>query len=288
MSDAALAYQDWTASLEVREDIATPTMVGNLAAALDRPEAPPGIGDGLPWGWHWLYFPNQDRQSAVGADGLTMDSGFMPPVPLPRRMFAGARMRFQRQVRLGDRIRRESEVISIKEKEGRSGKLAFITVGYRVFDESGLCVEEEQDIVMREAEAKTATPAAAETEPEPLADDWQQEIKPDPVMLFRFSAVTFNPHRIHYDEPYATGVEHYPGLVVHGPLTAILLLELCRDSSGGRALKSFGFRAMRPLFATAPFRVTGRPTADGRGCDLAALTPEGALAMKAEIEFADD
>ena len=208
MSDAALVYDDWTASLEVREDIATPTMVGNLAAALDRDDAAPQIGDPMPWGWHWLYFPNQDRQSAVGADGLTMDSGFMPPVPFPRRMFAGARMQYQRPIRLGDRIRRESEVIRIREKEGRSGKLAFITVAYRVFDESGLCVEEEQDIVMREAEAQTSVPAVAEPEPEPLADDWQQEIDPDPVMLFRFSAVTFNPHRIHYDEPYATGVEH--------------------------------------------------------------------------------
>ncbi|MDP7429446.1 MAG: MaoC family dehydratase N-terminal domain-containing protein [Alphaproteobacteria bacterium] len=148
MSDAAVSYADWSASLEVREDIATPAMTGNLAATLDRDEPPPTLGDNLPWGWHWLYFPNQDRQSAVGADGLTMDSGFMPPVPFPRRMFAGARMQYQRPIRLGDRIRRESEVIRIREKEGRSGKLAFITVAYRVFDESGLCVEEEQDIVM--------------------------------------------------------------------------------------------------------------------------------------------
>lgn len=199
-------------------------------------------------------------------------------------MFAGAKTTYHHALLVGDDITREGEIIDISEKEGQSGPLVFVRVHFRISTPRGLAIEEENTIVYRD-EPKSAPP------PPPQADldamIWQQTINPDPVFLFRYSALTFNGHRIHYDQPYVTGVEGYPGLVVHGPLIATLLCELARAKTADRAIKQFSFRAISPLFDTAPFAVAGAMTEAGDGCNLLAVNAEGGTAMNAEIVFAD-
>ncbi len=285
MNERAPELGDWIGQKESLTDIATAAPVAGLAATFDRDDPPPRAGDPVPPGWHWLYFLTSARHSELGPDGHPRRGGFLPPVELPRRMFAGGRMRFERALRIGEEIRREGEVLDVREKSGRSGTLVFVTIRYRVSGEGGLCVEEEQDIVYREA--APATRQRPPMAPELGNGDWHRTIRPDPVLLFRFSALTFNGHRIHYDHPYVTEVEGYPDLIVHGPLTAVLLLELCRDNSGGRPLSSYRFQARRPLFAGAPFTLAGRLDGDGGGCALEAVDPDGAVAMTGAITFAD-
>lgn len=186
----------------------------------------------------------------------------MPPIDLPRRMFAGARMRFHRPLRIGTPATRQATIRSISDKSGRSGRLAFVTVGYAFHQNGELCIEEEQDIVYREPGAAVPPPASADLPPLPEGA-WSRMIQPEPALLFRFSAITFNAHRIHYDRPYATEAEGYPGLVVHGPLTAILLMELVRANTD-RRVAGFEFRGRAPLFDLAPFRVAATPSSDDR------------------------
>lgn len=288
MTEAAATNTDlesWIGSEEIVEDLVTAGPVVGLNAAFDRDDPPPAPGEPLPPGWHWLFFLPRPKQSQLGPDGHAERGGFLPPVALPRRMFAGGRMTFHAPLRIGERVRREGTIAGIRERKGRSGRLVFVTVRYRISGESGLAVEEEQDIVYREAAGATRAPPGIPAEVG--AGDWRRTIEPDPVLLFRFSALTFNGHRIHYDHPYVTGVEGYPGLIVHGPLTAMLLLELCRDNTGGRALAGFRFEAKRPLFDTAPFTVAGRSNGSGKGCTLQAVDADGLLAMSAAAEFAE-
>ncbi len=284
MNAGAPELRQWIGRRESVADVAAAAPISGLAATLDRDEPPPRPGDPVPPGWHWLYFQTRARQSELGPDGHPKRGGFLPPVGLPRRMFAGARMSFHRPLRIGEEIRREGEIMDVKEKEGRSGRLVFVAVRYRVSGEAGLAVDEEYDIVYREA-----TPAGPPTPPIPAeirGTDWQRTIHPDPVLLFRFSALTFIGHRIHYDHLYATETEGYPGLLVHGPLTALLLLELYRDQGPGRVVAEFRFRARRPLFVNAPFQVTGRMDEGGESCTLQAADPEGMVAMTGAVAFA--
>jgi len=275
--------EDWIGSRETATDIVTAGQAAGMAATLDWDEKPPGENEPLPPLWHWMFFAPKARQSTLGPDGHPARGGFMPPVPLPRRMFAGAHTTFHNSIRVGDTIRREGEVVGISEKEGRSGPLVFVRVVYRIATERGPAVEEEQTIVYRE-EPKGSPPAPPAADLGDMA--WRRTIVPDPVLLFRYSALTFNGHRIHYDYPYAAGAEGYPGLVVHGPLIATLLTELARVETDGRPLASFRFRAVSPLFDTAPFTVAGRPSDHEKRCILVAANAEGGLAMEAEATFA--
>ncbi len=283
MAEREPDLQSWVGRREVVEDTATAAPVIGLSATLDYPLPDPRPGDPVPPGWHWLYFLPRPRQSELGPDGHAARGGFMPPVRLPRRMFAGGRMVFHRPIRIGEELVREGEIASVAEKEGRSGPLVFVTVRYRIRGADGLAVEEEQDIVYREAPG-AGRPAPPPEPAEIRPGDWRREIRPDPVLLFRFSALTFNGHRIHYDHPYVTRVEGYPGLIVHGPLIALLLLELARKEIDGRAMTRFAFRARRPVFDTGPFTIAGRPSPEGAA--LFAVDGEGALAMTAEAAFA--
>jgi 3-methylfumaryl-CoA hydratase len=205
----------------------------------------------------------------------------MPPIELPRRMFAGARVRFLRPLKIGETARRQSVIREVSEKAGRTGKLAFVTVWHQIHQDGGICIEEEQDIVFRGAGARVAAPELREFAPVP-AGSWSRVITPDPTLLFRFSALTFNAHRIHYDRDYATAGEGYPGLVVHGPLTAVLLMELVR-SHAPRPVSAFAFRGQAPLFDLAPFRLVGTP--DGHRVHLEAQGPNGQTTMSAEAEL---
>lgn len=269
---------EWIGRTESRKDRISARPILALAATLDRDDARPRTGDAIPALAHWLYFPGAERQSGIGPDGHPARGGFLPPVPLPRRMFAGASLEFVRPIRVGDRVERVSTIADVKHKAGRSGSLVFVTVRHEVYAEGALALIEDQNIVYREEARGSATPAPA-ANPGPRHCEWRREIVADEVMLFRFSALTFNSHRIHYDHRYAMQVEGYPGLVVHGPLIATLLADLVRRHRPGEALKSFSFRAQRPLFATSPFTVCG--ATEGMTTKLWAEDASGAVAMEA-------
>ena len=272
------ALRTWIGRSESYTDHVTPTPVAALAATLDRSDAPPSTGDALPPLWHWLYFLPIHRASELGPDGHVRRGGFLPPAPLPRRMFAGGRFRFERPLRVGDAVTRESRVMDVTSKVGRSGPLVFVVVRHEISNAGGLALTEEHDIVYREA----ATPGGVAAAPQTAlgAAAWRREVNVDDVMLFRYSALTFNGHRIHYDRRYATEVEGYSGLVVHGPLIATCLVELLRHHLPDAALKTFSFRAVNPLFDAAPFVVCGRQDDDG-AVRLWATNAVGALAMEA-------
>ena len=271
---------DWIGRTETREDTIAAAPLVALSALLDRDDPKPRDGDPAPPLAHWLYFLPVYRQSEAGPDGHAIKGSFLPPIDLPRRMWAGSRLEFVRPLRVGTAAKRTSTIKEVTEKDGRSGKLVFVTVRHEVRDDGGLVLSDEHDIVFRGETALAAPPVAA-----PTGEKWRREIKPDPVLLFRFSAVTFNSHRIHYDHPYVTKVEGYPGLVVHGPLTATLLVDLLRRSAPGVILKSFTFRAMRPLYDTAKFSTCGLPDEASRSAKLWTRDSEGAVTMEATAKW---
>lgn len=276
LDPAALAA--WVGRTENRTDRISERVAQLLAATLDRKVAP-AIGAALPPLWHWTHFVPDARASEIGTDGHPLRGGFLPPVPLPRRMWAGGRLTFEHPLFVGEKATRRSTIGDVTVKSGKSGALVFVKVVHDIEGESGHALTEEQDIVYRdEASGPSSKPPAA-----PAGAKWSDEIAPDSVLLFRYSALTFNSHRIHYDHPYVTEAEGYPGLVVHGPLTATLLAEsLGRRTS--RMLKSFAFRGVSPLFATTPFTLNGR--IEGDRADLWAANAEGRLAMSAEAVLA--
>lgn len=272
LDPAALAA--WAGRTEDRADLIAERNALLLAATLDRASIP-AAGDALPPLWHWTYFVPTAPTAEIDADGHPRRGGFLPPVPLPRRMWAGSRLTFHKPLSIGERAKRRSTIRDVSVKHGKSGTLVFVKVGHEIEGESGLAIAEEQDIVYREA----ASAPPPEPPPAPEGAQWTDRIEPGPVLLFRYSALTFNSHRIHYDHPYVTGVEGYPGLVVHGPLTATLLAEaLARRTT--RALRSFSFRGVSPLACPAPFTVNGR--LEGDKAVLWAANADGRLAMSAE------
>jgi 3-methylfumaryl-CoA hydratase len=269
----------------VEEDIATRAPLEAIVATFDRQEAAPRAGEAVPPGWHIGYFLPMARQSALAADGLPAGTGVLPKVALPRRMYAGTRITFHAPILVGDALKRETELSDVQVREGSTGLLVITTQTRRTFTPCGLAMTEDYDTVVREevkAGAKSGTP---KREPLPAGLPWRQVIVPDPVSLFRFSALTFNPHRIHYDRPYAMEVEGYPGLVVHGPFTQLCLTNLVRDQNPGRTIAAFSMRARAPLFDDAPFVLAGRPTEDGKGSEVWAVTPAGTIAMQARATF---
>src|SRR3989441_3381057 len=272
----------WIGKTETVTDSVTATLYAALSATLDRaPERPP-VGTALPPLWHWLYFLPLYRQSEVGPDGHAKRGGFLPPVPLPRRMWAGSRIEWHRPLAVGATATRKSRIVSVTPKRGQSGELVFVVVRHEISVAGGLALTEDHDIVYRDLAA--ADQERRRTPPTPPAA-WTRRIVPDDVLLFRYSALTFNSHRIHYDRRYVTEVEGYPGLVVHGPLLATLLVDLLRRQHPDASLRRFEFRAMAPLFDVAPFDVCGRPEDDGR-VSLWAQGPDAALAMSAVATLA--
>ena len=304
-SDLSAALGGWTpAPAEQTEVIAAGPAVA-LAGLLDVEPPVSGPGDPLPPLWHWLYFLDRPAQRELGPDGHPAAGRFMPPIPRRRRMYAGGRASYRAPIRIGDTLTRRSELAGWTIREGRAGQLLFVTVRH-VFSRAGVAVAtEEQDLVYRSSPAgppgSSAAPApapAAGPAPKPGAGTapgpspaaagpdgpWQLRLTPDPVLLFRFSALTYNAHRIHYDAPYATAVEGHPGLVVHGPLLALLCVELPRRHLPGRPVAELSFRARSPLYAGDAVTVTGGQRNDE--CQLRAITPAGHDAMTAQARLA--
>ncbi|WP_175774964.1 FAS1-like dehydratase domain-containing protein [Burkholderia anthina] len=268
---------------QVQTDLISAERAVAFAAALDHPIVP-ATGDALLPAWHWLYFWSIAQQSELGPDGHPRKGGFLPDLGLPRRMWAGGRLTFERPLIIGEHATRTSSVLSIERKEGRSGTLGFVTVEHVIEAAGEVAIREEHDIVYRGA------PAPGATEPTPKAApgdaQWQRDITPDEVLLFRYSALTFNGHRIHYDRSYVRDVEGYPDLVVHGPLISTLLLDLVTRSLPGATVAEYAYRAVRPTFLGNTFSVCGRVADDGKTLDLWAKDHDGWLTMTARATLA--
>lgn len=276
-------WAKWVGRSELLRDTISAGRVQALQATLDDTEPPLHPGDALPPLWHWAYFWSLAPTASLGPDGHAARGDFLPPIPLPRRMWAGSRVAFPRILEVGAAVTRHSTIKSVAEKSGRSGRLAFVTVEHVIADAQGPFIVEEHDIVYREAGEKGAPLPPGEAPP--AAGAWRQEVVPSPVLLFRYSALTFNGHRIHYDHPYATQEEGYPGLVVHGPLLATLMIgQLRRHLPQARATQ-FSFRARRPIFDTRPFTVCGAPDEPTRQADLWVEDPDGYLAMQGKVSW---
>ncbi|MBI3938882.1 MAG: MaoC family dehydratase N-terminal domain-containing protein [Betaproteobacteria bacterium] len=282
MTDTFNDLREWVGKTESRTDVAAAWPVAALAATLDRRDREPRAGDPVPPGWHWLYFLEAKPACELGADGHPKRGGFLPPVELPRRMWAGGRIEFRRALEVGEALRRDSEIVSVEPKQGRSGNLVFVTVRHTVSASGEVAIVEEHDIVYREAAKPGGAPPPGK--PAPRTAPWQRAVQPDSVLLFRFSALTFNGHRIHYDLEYARNEEHYPALVVHGPLQTILMLDLARGNAP-RPVKRLEYRALHPVFHTERFTVNGAPGADGTTAELWTANAEGNYAMSGTAHF---
>lgn len=276
--------KQWIGGEELQADLACAAPLAGLAALLDHQD-PPWPKDALPPLGHWLFFLPRAQQSLIDADGHPRRGGLLPPVPLPRRMWAGGSLSFHTPIRIGGAIRRLTRVEDVSLKSGASGDMVFVVLEHEVSDADGnLCVRERQDIVYRAASPVAASPAPATPAESPAGAPGgavRRTIAPDPVLLFRFSALTFNAHRIHYDRDYARDIEAYPGLVVHGPLTATLLIDHFLRARPDAEIAAFRFRAQRPLFDTAAFQLHLEPGADEH--ELWATGPDGQVAMKASV-----
>lgn len=271
------SLRQWIGRTQTLHDTVTTMPLRALSATLDRDDILPGVGDPVPPGGHWLYFLPVHRQSGIGPDGHPQRGGFLPPVSLPRRMWAGSQIVFERPLTVGQAIVRRSRIEAVEMKEGRSGPLVFVKLLHEVWADARRALTEQQDIVYRDLPKLGGSSLSGM--PAPGAAAWTRRIEPDGVLLFRYSALTFNGHRIHYDRRYAVEVEGYPGLVVHGPLIATLLLDLLRRERPQARLERFEFKAVRPLFDDAPFEVCARD--DDGGVRLWAQTLDGQVAMQA-------
>ena len=268
------------------EDIVTEMPLKGIIATFDRDEKVPAAGEPIAPGWHLCFLHSYARRAALGEDGLPTQSDVLPRMPLPRRMYAGSTFTFEGDIRVGDKLRRETEFTDVQLRNGSTGTLIVTTQTRRIFTLRGLAVTEAANTVFREEVKAGGKSGLPMRDAAPKDVIWRRTIKPDPVMLFRYSALTFNPHRIHYDRTYCIETEGYPGLVVHGPFAQQCIFDLLRDSKPDRRIKTLSVRARAPLFDTAPFDVVGRPTPDGNGAELWTVTPQGTIAAQATATLA--
>jgi 3-methylfumaryl-CoA hydratase len=251
-----MALQSWIGRTEIARDLTTERLIAALLATFESQMNFPSSGAQAPLTLHWCLAPTIAAMSDLGPDGHPARGGFLPPIPLPRRMWAGGELEILDRIVAGDAIERSSRIAAIDLKQGRSGALCFVGVDHVIATPRGIAVRERQNLVYRPAEAQpVATPPRA---PAPAAER-SLKLHADPVLLFRYSALTFNGHRIHYDRPYAMGEEQYPGLVVHGPLQAALLVEFAAEQAKGKPPRRFSFRGLRPLFDGADFFLKALP-----------------------------
>jgi 3-methylfumaryl-CoA hydratase len=273
----------WLGRTSTVHDEITAFPLNALAATLDREDAPAVAGTPVPPLWHWLYFLPTHRPHEIRHDGHARGGDFMPPIPLPRRVWAGSKFTWnvENPLRVGDKATRISRIASITPKTGKTGELVFVTVIHEFHNAAGLSFTNEHHSAFRGA----AKPGGGTSDPIAANIDaaWHRELLPDSVLLFRYSALMFNSHRIHYDRPYATREEGYPALLVHGPLIATLLLDLLRRNAPGAAARSLEFKAVHPSFVDRTLHLRGQPDADK--VRLWASDDEGRLTMTASAEI---
>lgn len=264
----------WIGKTAEAEDLITPRLAASLFAVMNE-TGDLAMGAEAPTGIHWCLAPDIAPMSGLGPDGHPARGGFVPPAPLPRRMWAGGELRFSGDFRVGDSVARRSRIDDVSFKDGRSGPLLFVTVSHEYRTPRGLALSERHDIVYRDAVARPASASAAAPAARP-APDRSLAIEANAVLLFRYSAATFNGHRIHYDRPYATGEENYPGLIVHGPLQATYLLRMARELHRGALPARFSFRGVSPLFDQQTFKVCRA------GAELWIENEQGVVTMSAQ------
>jgi 3-methylfumaryl-CoA hydratase len=283
MSEPLESFKRYIGKSETATDVVTASAMLKIAAALGMNNPAPAKGDPIPPGWYGAFFPASHGPAEMRPDGQAAGRGIVPPIPLPRRRLGGVRMSFHEPLRIGDEITRVTEIADVKIDEDQGGPMAVVVERNTISNNRGLAVVEERDLTfLSEGRAeKKSTPAPAI----PAKAAWQRVIEPNPVLLFRFSAIRFNSHRIHYDRDYVTQVEKLPGLVVQGTLVSQLLIEMCHGELPKRKLASFGYQAVRQIYDTGPFTIAGAPHADGREAALWALDAEGKLAMTATAKF---
>jgi 3-methylfumaryl-CoA hydratase len=267
--------RQWIGRSTEASDIVTAQLVKGLRATLFQEIGEPEAGDAAPFTTHWCLAPPVSPMSQLGPDGHPTRGGFLPPVPLPRRMWAGGELEFLDTLRVGDDTKRSSRITDVTMKTGSTGALCFVSVEHLITTPRGTAIRERQDIVYRDV-SRAAAPAKAPPPP-PIARHHESHMA-DPVLLFRYSALTFNGHRIHYDRDYVTRVEGYPGLVFHGPLQAALIVEFAAKLRGGTAPKKFSYRGVQPLFEGSEFSINANETDDGM--ELWAANSEGQPTMK--------
>ncbi|MEV4734906.1 MaoC family dehydratase N-terminal domain-containing protein [Saccharopolyspora sp. NPDC049426] len=266
------------------EEVLSAAPVAALSAVLNQSKPVAGAGEPLPPLWHWLHFLRWPNQDELGEDGHPRDGHFLPPIPHRQRMFAGGRCEIAEPLSIGERTERTSSIANVAVKQGRTGEMVFVTQRNEFRQHGRTCLVEEQDIVYRSGKSAGDHPAVVDTSATPQSDgDWQLTAQPDPASLFRFSALTANAHRIHYDSPYVRDEEGYPGLVVHGPLLAVLMLELVRRNEP-RRVRSLSFRLRSPIFAGEHIVASGNPAVDGAVLQVA--THRDARHATAEVTFA--
>ncbi len=289
MADLNACLEGWNPDAVRESDPMDPRSARALAKVLDSPHHEFGRGHELPPLWQWAYFLDWPANAELGPDGHPAGGHFLPPIPDRRRMFAGGRSHQHAPLLLGRTTERMSRIAATEVKQGSSGQLAFVTVRSEFRQDGTLCLVEEQDLVYRSGESRTkqaANPESPVSQEQPRSTArWQEAFTADPTRLFRFSALTANAHRIHYDEPYARGVESYPGLVVHGPLLALLMGDLARRNSPERRVESVDFRLKRPVFARQPVLITGEPD-DAHTAITSVLTGAETAAASAKVLFA--
>lgn len=275
-----------TGRIVTADDVVTAAPVAAMMATFGREGPAPVEGDPLPPLWHGMFCTAKLPPDRLGADGLAKDEGLLPEATgFPHKLFGGARFSFDRPVRIGEAIRKESEIMGFEAKEGRSGAFLVGRVQHRVVTEGGIAIVEDNDIIFRAASGgggSGASPPSAAAEAPAAA--WRRTITPDPVLMFRHSALTFNSHRIHYDRDYARE-RGFPGLLVQGMLIARLMLEMVRDGMPGREVGTFAFRSGRPIHDTGDFTLSGDPAADGGSVTLVARDADGHVGMTAEATF---
>ncbi len=275
-------YDAWIGKQSSTEALVTAYQADALTATLDRDDAPYREGDAIPPGWHLFYIREVVKLADTAEDGHPKRGDFLPPIDLPRRMWAGTQATYHKPILVGETIRNVTSIEAVTPKVGKTGNLVFLKLKHEISGEDGVATTEIQDVVYREEAQPGAV--APEPPPAPAGAVWKRTIHPSPVLLFRYSALTMNSHRIHYDRSYVTEVEKYPGLLVHGPLTFTLLLDLFRRENPEMTLKSFAVRAVSPIYDTHDFTIEGAPGDAGEAA-LWALNNDGRLAMSAKATY---
>ena len=284
MAESLESFKSYIGKSETATDVVTASVMLKFAAALGQENPPMDKGQPIPPGWYGGFFPASHRPSQMRLDGQASGGGIVPPIPLPRRRIGGTRVTFHEPLRIGDEIKRVTEIADLKIDDGPSGAMVTVIERNSISNSRGLAVVEERDMVMLSEQRAEAAPATPPTVPAQAT--WSQVIEPNPPLLFRFSAIRYNSHRIHYDRDYVTKIEKLPGLVVQSSLISQLLIEMCRKELPTRQLKSFDFKSARQIYDTGKFTIAGNPSADGLEATLWALDQEGRVSMTATAKLA--
>ena len=279
-------YTDWVGKISEAEDTISISPLNRMSATLETQISRFSLGDEVPHLWHWLYFLESTPQSMLAQDGHAKKGNFLPPITLPRRMWAGGRFSFKKNLKAGEKVSRTSTIKGISLKQGKTGKLVFVKVLHEINNNSGLALSEEHDIVYREKPTSPTIPST--TKQSEVKPDFSETFTPDPVMLFRYSALTFNGHRIHYDREYVTDTEGYPGLLVHGPLLATLLIENFQKHHPNFQIIGFEFKALHPVFDLNPFKICSTNPDDHNKAMLWIEDHQKNLCMRASVIIETD